>query len=77
MAADGADNNDDGADCIFRTCIVCSADRSESVLLTVYVPPDAPKVTPVVMTTTAGLLTTISCVSRGGRPPPEVRDSKS
>ncbi|XP_045122993.1 irregular chiasm C-roughest protein-like isoform X2 [Portunus trituberculatus] len=47
--------------------------RSNTARLTVYVPPDPPKVSPAVLSTTAGMTMTLECESRGGRPPPEIQ----
>ncbi|XP_069957739.1 irregular chiasm C-roughest protein-like isoform X3 [Cherax quadricarinatus] len=47
--------------------------RSQGARLTVYVPPDPPKVTPPTLTATAGVPTTVRCESSGGRPAPEVQ----
>lgn len=46
--------------------------RSHTARLTVYVPPEPPRVTPAVLSTTAGMTVTLECESKGGRPPPEV-----
>ncbi|KAF2366926.1 Immunoglobulin-like domain [Trinorchestia longiramus] len=46
--------------------------RTKTVQLTVYVPPEPPVIRPTELDSTAGLLTTIECTSRGGRPPPEI-----
>ncbi|XP_068224327.1 irregular chiasm C-roughest protein-like, partial [Palaemon carinicauda] len=45
--------------------------RSSVARLTVYVPPEPPRVKPPVLRTTAGMTVTLECESRGGRPPPE------
>ncbi|XP_069950739.1 irregular chiasm C-roughest protein-like [Cherax quadricarinatus] len=47
--------------------------RSRPVRLTVYVPPEPPRVTPPVLHTTAGMTVTLECESQGGRPPPEIQ----
>ncbi|KAG0716184.1 Irregular chiasm C-roughest protein [Chionoecetes opilio] len=47
--------------------------RSHTARLTVYVPPEPPRVTPAVLSTTAGMTMTLECESRGGRPPPEIQ----
>ncbi|XP_064091683.1 irregular chiasm C-roughest protein-like isoform X1 [Macrobrachium nipponense] len=47
--------------------------RSNLARLTVYVPPEPPKVKPPVLRTTAGMTVTLECESRGGRPPPEIQ----
>nr|XP_053627931.1 irregular chiasm C-roughest protein-like [Cherax quadricarinatus] len=47
--------------------------RSYPVRLTVYVPPDPPRVKPPVLRATAGMTLTLECESRGGRPPPEIQ----
>ena len=46
--------------------------RSNKVQVTVYVPPEPPRVNPPFLNTTAGMTVTLDCESRGGRPPPEV-----
>ncbi|XP_050735726.1 irregular chiasm C-roughest protein-like isoform X2 [Eriocheir sinensis] len=47
--------------------------RSHTARLTVYVPPEPPRVTPAVLSTTAGMTVTLECESKGGRPPPEIQ----
>ncbi|XP_047738129.1 irregular chiasm C-roughest protein [Hyalella azteca] len=64
---------DDG----FFQCQVSASDgvpgiRTKTVHLQVYVPPDPPVIRPKVLDSTAGLLTTIECTSKGGKPPPEI-----
>ncbi|KAK7068924.1 hypothetical protein SK128_008575 [Halocaridina rubra] len=58
-------------------CQVSAADgipgiRSPPARLTVYMPPEPPIVKPEVVKTTAGMTITLLCISRGGRPPPEI-----
>ncbi|XP_042221317.1 irregular chiasm C-roughest protein-like, partial [Homarus americanus] len=47
--------------------------RSHTARLTVYVPPDHPRVKPPVLRTTAGMTVTLECESSGGRPQPEIQ----
>ncbi|XP_069183795.1 irregular chiasm C-roughest protein isoform X3 [Procambarus clarkii] len=47
--------------------------RSHTARLTVYVPPEPPRVKPAILRTTAGMTVTLECESRGGRPPPEIQ----
>ncbi|XP_047477071.1 irregular chiasm C-roughest protein-like isoform X1 [Penaeus chinensis] len=47
--------------------------RSQTARLTVYVPPEAPRVKPPVLQTTAGMTVNLECESRGGRPSPEIQ----
>ncbi|XP_063868971.1 irregular chiasm C-roughest protein-like [Scylla paramamosain] len=47
--------------------------RSHTARLTVYVPPESPKVSPPVLSTTAGMTMILECESRGGRPSPEIQ----
>ncbi|XP_053635845.2 irregular chiasm C-roughest protein isoform X1 [Cherax quadricarinatus] len=47
--------------------------RSHPARLTVYVPPDPPRVKPPILRATAGMTVTLECESRGGRPPPEIQ----
>ena len=46
--------------------------RSNVIRITVYVPPEPPRVSPPFLNTTAGMTVTLECESRGGRPAPEV-----
>ncbi|KAK7060081.1 hypothetical protein SK128_016055 [Halocaridina rubra] len=46
--------------------------RSPPARLTVYMPPEPPVVIPPKIKTTAGMPVVLECISRGGRPPPEI-----
>ncbi|XP_063601765.1 irregular chiasm C-roughest protein-like [Penaeus indicus] len=47
--------------------------RSRQAKLTVYVPPEPPRVQPLVLRVTAGMNATLECESRGGRPEAQVQ----